>query len=165
MQEQGMTMEQKTRAFAMYWGCAANEYKDGVAYPCKIDDETIDRFCNVEIDLKLLLKELSQISDEDAVEVAKLKGMPDNAEILKVERCYMDTPQWYLSIDYRYRHQNSEYNNKDGYSYSGTAVLLNPVQTPAAFQYLIEMGYSVPLRCLNGLDPISAGIAIPHPTK
>lgn len=85
------------------------------------------------------LKPLSEITDEDAIEIATYsmkwrKGL----EVLKIKR-YPDS----ISIDFRYI--DDKVNNDDGFSYSGngfglSAYSLNIYQ----FQYLQSRGYALP---------------------
>lgn len=164
MEVQTLNTEQKARIFAMYWGCKVSEWHNGKEYPFEsatVDADVMDRVCNTEADVKLFLRPLSAITDEDAIEVAKIAGTPINAEILKIRR---DRKSW-VEIEYRWVNEIPELNNKDGYSYSATGVPIKEVGNVACFQYFIQRGYAVPLfvspgHPSNGLTAIELGLAI-----
>lgn len=110
---------------------------------------------------KLILRPLSKVTDEDAIEAAKIMGMPANAEILKI---YRDRESW-IEIEYRWVNEVAELNNEDGYSYSATGVPIREVGHAVPFQFLIQRGYALPVFIApghpnNGKTAIELGLAI-----
>lgn len=158
-----LTTEQKSRIFALYIG-APVRYTNLSGYTSSqiIDVHEIGRVAEGGAAFyKIILRPLSAITDEDAIEVAKITGTPINAEILKIRR---DRKSW-VEIEYRWVNEIPLLNNEDGYSYSATGVPIKEVGNVACFQYLIQRGYAVPLfvspgHPSNGLTAIELGLAI-----
>jgi hypothetical protein len=90
------------------------------------------RFVRTEL-VKLLLTPTSKLTDEHAIEVANLYFIWTKTEIENNRRKYIE-------------------------HIKGT-VLTGPFNS-AVFEYLIEKGYAVTLRCLDGKTPIEARLAI-----
>lgn len=157
-----LTKHEIHRIFALYWGCDAIE--DGETGKVYVLDELS---CPDDVEWgtpygpRLILRPLSKVTDEDAIEVAKIMGMPANAEILKI---YRDRESW-IEIEYRWVNEVAELNNEDGYSYSATGVPIREVGHAVPFQFLIQRGYAVPLFIApghldNGKTAIELGLAI-----
>jgi hypothetical protein len=174
MAETTLTQEQIARIFALYVGC------DYALINKRINRKIIVKLVGIKIhtselfilqgmttsridfnaENKLLLTPLSAITDEDAVEVIRLAGMPESAEVLKVLKA-----QDYVEVEFRWKNKDKRLNNKDGYSYSAIAAGIRSDNIWTIREYLIQKGYAVPLfiepnHPLNGKTAIELGIAI-----
>lgn len=111
-------------------------------------------------DIKLLLKPLSAISDEDAIEVAKMSSKWEGEQELYRIKSEDFGYSFLLDIKIRRRYREGEIAlNEDGYAYD-SVFLTHYNMSASQFQYLISKGYSVPLLCLGGKTPIEAGLAV-----
>jgi hypothetical protein len=145
-----LTNEEIARVFAMYWGCEV-QHRLGETGRIRSVVQNMAQGYEYTIVNKvihphtLLLTPLSKISDEDAIEVAKMYGYdfskksPTASEILK----------W----------------TKDSLSHFGYPSAGFGIRYIDIFQYLIQKGYAVPLffgidHPLNGKTAIEIGIAI-----
>ncbi len=101
---------------------------------------------------RLILKPLSEISDEHVIEAAKMELMHVNQfEPLKVTKRTS-----YTEIDFRF--VSPDINNKDGYSYSGIGVShLWMSLKPYQIDYLRSKGYDCGYGSISSL--IESGIA------
>lgn len=155
MSTQQLTQEEIARVFFMHYGCEyrfedlSHIYKIGECNTFKLAWEQDFNNC------KLLLTPLYRISDEDAIEVAKIMedGVPYKS--YSVERTAKDnTAVWFAHWCVRIYH--------DG-RIKGSQALQYIDSRP--FQYLISKGYAVPLffapnHWANGKTAIELGIAI-----
>lgn len=109
---------------------------------------------------QLLLTPLSSITDEDAIEVAKIDlGALNGFEVIKVKRYNTS-----IEIDYRWISDNESLNLKDGYSYSGWGMGFKPqTYSPQITDYLRSKSYD----CGYGSIPslLTAAIAINNEVK
>jgi acyl-CoA-binding protein len=163
-----LNREQIARVFTMYIGCSCHDvYNDRVGEFSGLYVVNNEYYVQHKIgwtlrqdEIKLLLAPLSSITDEDAIEVVRLCGMPKNAEVLKV----IKTPE-HVEVEYRWKNKPAELNTKDGYSYSAIASGLRGDNKWEVREYLIQKGYAVPLFIEpnhpdNGKTAIELGLAI-----
>jgi hypothetical protein len=177
-----LTNEQIARVFAMYLPSKALwKDPDGDMVDIKLNGVTKDVWKSTWLgktmwngieflvpveNFKLLLTPLSAISDEDAIEVVKLCGMPKNAEVLKV---VVGGRGNFVEVEYKWKNKVAELNLEDGYSYSAIAAGLKYDNKWQVREYLIQKGYAVPLfiepnHPLNGKTAIEIGLAIDSTT-
>lgn len=158
-----LTTEQIARVFAMYWGClcTSERYPQIKGNISGIDNcmaglhVFIDNNEGVPIDeAKLVLRPLSAITDEDAIEVARIMGVTYSAD-----------PSSEAFFDY------------DGlmcyvvelFTKGGNMREIPADKVVEAFQFLIQQGYAVPLfiapdHPCNGMTAIQLGLAIDSTT-
>lgn len=155
----GITNEIKARVFAQYLGCGVEIKTDkkerailgvvGFKEPERVilrfpDDETPE-WSYADLDeFYLILRPLSEITDEDAIEVAKIIDS-DAKDIYASEG----------TVHWTYEMFDEEFENCiDFYSFP-------PIVAPIAlFQYLQSRGYDLPHYLLGGKTLKEAGLAI-----
>ena len=138
------TLENKAKFFAQYWG---QHLIIMGSFLRRIDHVTL---CNIENDDILQLKPLSKISDEDAIEVAKiLHEVEGNFEIVYNaddltsvsafgRPCYSDTIDIFWNGNLRYD-------------------IASSIQILNAYDYLHSKGYALPWMDLSVEDLIEYG--------
>ena len=147
------TKAELLRIFACHWGCGVVEYgntADAIEYLSTVDDAWLDRMANVEVNAKLVLIPLSRITDEDAIEVAKLinpNGNPAFLEYSVYKNGYgQPVVSWGESHHHKYMIETN-YVNCPNFVLRGSQV-----------DYLRSKGYDVGFGEIASL--IEAGIAI-----
>ena len=126
------TLENKAKFFAQYWGQYVLYFTSD--FLRKIDNLTLD---SVENDDYLELKPLSQISDEDAIEVSKIFGLGNLSGAIK---------ELILSI---FRTSIND---------SGTTSSTNGIKNWLhVFDYLRSKGYALPYMDLSVEDLVEYG--------
>ena len=160
-----LTEAQKLRVFAMYLGCPCEHEKDGDTKQCPMYWQLLNGNPTYQ-NMRLLLRPLSAISDEDAIEVAEI------ISFARVQRWYVRRDGDVVAIDGTDKNEDmyggtitifgghiawSWYNRdkQDGYE----------LNTHHAYEYLIQQGYSVPLFIApghpdNSKTAIDLGLAI-----
>lgn len=169
-----LTAEDKARVFGLYWGCECIVYshEEGAKNDIRVVSE---RLLSYPLhDCQLILRPLSKISDEDAVEVAKIilsKGSEwqpieivrwdwCTKIIVKIEPGIMDaetTIEMYISIV-------NEGDIEWTWDYKkGNSTGMSQQHCPNvshAYDFLRSRGYALPYK---GIDLFEAGIAIEQP--
>ncbi len=156
-----LTNEEIVRVSAMYWGAPLN-----AGMITKVDSYWINKIANGETDAMLKLHPLDQISDEHAIEVAKIVDAGGDC----VER-HKDHISVYCTMnDYAnerdtlniYFHDNYEIFQLDE---EGRVFEYDLFRLSCVHQYLISKGYAVPLwlgidHWANGKTAIELGLAL-----
>ncbi len=137
--------EVKAKVFASYWGqkVYGDLQDDNEQANYGIVDMDFDNFefCVAE-NMRLVLRSLANITDEDAIEVAKLAGyMQNRTRLASIGKSVALNLAGKLGHEWRY------------------------VNTWAIYQYLQSKGYSLPSWYLGGKTPIEAGIAVEMDTQ
>lgn len=161
---QQLTNQEKAKVFSMYLGCPVydsyNE-KEGILFAVDINTSGMD---NIKVlhkvvwdlkyyDCKLLLTPLSSITDDDAIEVAKIHLPIFYNDEFEFET-RREVKDKLFVIVFR----------KGGVFYEKIPIQLYSC-SPLVFQYLVSKSYAVPLffginHCANGKTAIELGIAI-----
>lgn len=115
-----MDNTQLARIFAMYFGCKYIDKTDEEPEMTTIDGETItciERYPKAMSTAKLILKQLSEISDEDAIEVAKIYGCDMNSAYKDDDETkFIDRDDEFGDIRLNFWHKTSvEYDEGDVY--------------------------------------------------
>jgi len=177
---QQLTAEEKAKVFAMYLGCEVvhingdslerfgrvlvgiGGINDGGYCYGRLKNKASTASCFVE-NFKLLLTPLTEVTEEDAVEIMKQEhpNVIPSLEILKFDRSNTGR----VVINFRYKHPDKRMNLPDGYSYSSWATNFNNNMGVDIFQYLNSRGYDVPLffspnHPNNGKTAHECGIAV-----
>jgi hypothetical protein len=142
---QQLTNEEIARVYGMYVPCTLNYHDNPSLTYYGIEGVVANG-------IQLLLTPLSKISDEDAIEVAKLDNFPTKKETpdpISIEK----TKHGFIAKSSLYEQEYKQHG------------LMNYRQ----HQYLISKGYAVPIyfspnHPLNGKNPIELGIAIDKTT-
>lgn len=171
---QELTTEQKARVFSIYFGHrSVYEIYNGSTfnYSGGVDGGLIERVSLGANGYILRLRPLSTITDEDAVEIAKMfyKKYPGPGEYLYNKRREQVLSRGYNGVNVRF---------DDNYRMTlfldtGQAILKNEAGSDldvshyqaSIFQFLIQQGYAIPLfygvgHSLNGKNAIEIGLAI-----
>lgn len=166
-----ITNEIKAKIFALYIGCYAyvkhqelenfyfNDKIIGISYKKSFDKwgiKTSKSIYDYPIsDCQLILKPLSAITDEDAIEVLFIGEQDESREIIKVKRYDKG-----ISIEYRFINKKPELNNSNGYCYSEVGMVFSAFNLGILeIDYLRSKGYMLPYM---GIDLFDADIAITH---
>lgn len=176
-----LTNEQIARVFAMYLGCDV-EYEYTIGYVTKktvgklrgIDNSNLGIVLFIShyenglmsegnTEDKLLLTPLSAITDEDAIEVAKMMMMgnwPQRKYITRRDDHSIDIST-YGGATFK---EFTRIVFHTGHIWSNSGSNQNTINTAQAYQYLIQKGYAVPLfiapnHPANGKTAIELGIA------
>lgn len=142
---QQLTNEERARVFAMYWGNIS--FENGIGGHCILSLTDVNDIGLGRIIGKLLLTPLRKISDEDAIEVAKIVvhaniylwevlSMPNYIEVLGCDKdgdYYGGSVKIYFNGLISWEWYNRE--KQDGYE----------TQSHFAFEELKIRGYAVPL--------------------
>ena len=171
-----LTNEQKARVFAMYWGCRAYRVVRKTGELTERDD-----YSPVNPDLmeyinksqstwsyKLCLTPLSAISDEHAIEVAKLCDDREFNEY-SIKRSFFADPMIRIHLANEHSAFDFEIHSDYDVRFCRCGTYSNFPMTYEAVQHLIQQGYAVPLfievgHPLNGKTAIQLGIAIDKTT-
>lgn len=171
-----LTTQETAKIFAMYYGCEFTYNKGGRWLGPGIvqnNGTSFYSFDNLK-DTKLLLTNLSAISAEDAIEVAKMCDSLQSGYLKGVGIRYKEGQQYDFAQLYQKWFNAS--NNEEGetilINFGGSREYVNVCKGNSyfstmteVFQYLISKGYAVPLfispnHPLNGQTAIELGIAI-----
>ncbi|MFP7656107.1 hypothetical protein [Chryseobacterium proteolyticum] len=138
------TLENKARFFAQYWGQNVYRIKDGIDEPGK-------NIINDDLVAFLELKPLSMISDEEAIEVAKIvspmlfEGNGDDGGhvVDKTEKEWISVihKRKIISVDIDFDGYVYEYHEDENY--------LRPIRSSYGTDFLRSKGYALPW---NGLS-------------
>lgn len=146
-----LTNQERARVFAMYYGCKYQIEIEGQA-DCLINDsyaiQCREREPSISTNAKLLLTPLSKISDEDAIEVAKVvtrysgkaiamryKNSSGAISVILSDRHDKGSPYTRLDI---FKDLSMQWIGKD-------LEEVDYFNLPFVHQYLISQGYAVPL--------------------
>lgn len=141
---QELTPKQRARVFAQYWDCRVSEWHEGKEYPfCNpfVDADVMDRVDSTHANVKLELRPLSAITDEDATELCSVCVRGCIPSVAKGKRFAGNVS----------RGNNSRFDPEANFG--------------AGSQFLIQRGYAVPLfiapgHPCNGKDAIQLRLAI-----
>jgi hypothetical protein len=151
-----ITDEIKAKVFAQYLGQDAvietgekytEAFEDGITH---VDGHLIDWFHEAET-VKIKLKPISAITDEDAIEVAKMFGVTKKIKRHKSNNCYFVVHGGYDSISFI----ENDVTYEDGVSVEGDVSRRLDV-----YQYLQSKGYDLPQYLLGNKTLHECGLAI-----
>lgn len=135
---------------AKFFGCS---FSPNFIYAQTGRDYAPSKYSIEKVKFKLLLCPLSAISDEDAIEVAKLFGIKNKVRRDKsIKTCFKFT------IDGCTGFIKFEFN--EVYYYDGVSVEGDTTQSLKVYQYLQSKGYDLPHYLLSGKTLHEAGLAI-----
>ena len=138
------TLENKAKFFAQYWGQHVLYFSSD--FLRKVDNLTLD---SVENDDYLELKPLSQISDEDLIQ---LTYIPEGWKIFKI---YHTTRHGYSAVKIRKLYDDNDLKfNADGYKYDMKTLSVKMANT---VDYLRSKGYALPWMDLSVEDLVDYG--------
>ena len=136
------TLENKAKFFAQYWGQHVLYFSSD--FLRKIDNLTLD---SIENDDYLELKPLSQVSDEDAIELMRLKIESKGVFDIKTIEIENKTLDGYTFI-VKYKNWDDE---RVGFVFNGHT---NPL---SFYDYLRSKGYALPWMDLSVEDLVEYG--------
>ena len=148
------TLENKARFFAQYWGQHVLYFSSD--FLRKIDNLTLD---SIENDDYLELKHISQISDEDAINVAKLVSPMLFEGRGKNGGHYIDKSEtWWYSVKHNGKTLMVDI-DLDGYifEYDEVEEYKRPSRSLIGTDYLRSKGYALPYMDLSVEDLIEYG--------
>ena len=148
------TLENKAKFFAQYWG----QHLIIMGHFLRIIDHVT--LCNIENDDILQLKPLSKISDEDAIEVAKIVSPLLFLSLGNDNKQFIDKSETdFISVKHKRKHFSVDI-DLDGYVYEYSELENNytrPSKSYAGTDYLRSKGYALPWMDLSVEDLVEYG--------